>query len=270
MPEGEILACLDGSQRAEMVLPLASGIAAAKGARLTILRVVADAAELAAQESYVCEHARLLNARAKFLVAPEPASAIIEELKKNPRAIAAMTTHGRTAWIEAILGSVTLNVVRGARRPVLLYRPRDDRLQSPENITTIVVALDGSEFSEKIIPFGVDMANSIKAGLTLVQALPISLQSQLATLPRGDVLESSYLSSAAAQIKNKYGIEPNWDTLHGDAGEAICHYVSRMPSTMLAMTSHARGGLERALFGSVAAKCIRAAEVPILLYWPGN
>jgi nucleotide-binding universal stress UspA family protein len=268
MPKGEIFACLDGSRRAETILPLALGIAAAKGAPLTILRVVADAAELAAQESYVRERACRFNARAKFLVAPAPASAIIDELKKNPRAIPAMTTHGRTAWIDAILGSVALNVVRGARRPVLLYRPRGDRLAAPKDITTIVVALDGSEFSERIIPFGVDMAGSMKAGLTLVQALPVSVQSQLAALPRGDVLESSYLSSTAAQIKNKYGIEPNWDTLHGDPGEALCHYVSRMPNTMLAMTSHARGALERALFGSVAAKCIRSAEVPILLLWP--
>jgi nucleotide-binding universal stress UspA family protein len=181
-----------------------------------------------------------------------------------------MTTHGRTAWIDAILGSVALNVVRGAERPVLLYRPRDDGSQSPEKITTIVVALDGSAFAEKIIPFGVEMASSIKAGLTLVQALPASVQSQLAALPRGDVLESAYLSSTAAEVKNKHGIEASWDTLHGEPGEALCHYVSGMPNTMLAITSHGRGGLERALFGSVAAKCVRSAGVPILLFWPAK
>jgi nucleotide-binding universal stress UspA family protein len=56
--------------------------------------------------------------------------------------------------------------------------------------------------------------------------------------------------------------------LHGEAGDAICRYVNGMQNTMLAMTSHARGGLERALLGSVAATCIRKAGVPMLIYWP--
>jgi nucleotide-binding universal stress UspA family protein len=270
MPTEEILACLDGSRRAETILPLALGLARAKSVPFTLLRVVADTAELAAQEQSVRERARRFDAQVKFLIAPEAASAIVDELKNNPRAIPAMTTHGRTAWIEAILGSVALNVVRGAARPVLLYRPRDNGSQAPQKITTIVAALDGSDFAGKIIPFAADMASSIRAGLTLVQALPASVQSQLAALPRGDVLESAYLSSTAAEIKNKYGIEPSWDTLHGEPGEALCRYVSGMPNTILALTSHGRSGFERSLFGSVAAKCVRSAEVPILLYWPGK
>jgi len=45
-------------------------------------------------------------------------------------------------------------------------------------------------------------------------------------------------------------------------------YVKGMPETMLAMTSHARGGLQRSLLGGVAAACLRRAGVPILMYGP--
>jgi nucleotide-binding universal stress UspA family protein len=65
-------------------------------------------------------------------------------------------------------------------------------------------------------------------------------------------------------------IKPSWDVLHGEAGDAICRYVNGMEATLLAMTSHARGGLERALLGSVAATCIRKAGVPMLIIGQTN
>ena len=265
----EILVCLDGSPLAEKILPLAQGIASGKGSAVILLRVLGSSEELSAEESYMRERARVFGAPIRFLISPDPAIAIIEELDKNPRAIAALTTHGRTAWGEALLGSVALKVIRGARRPVLLYRARSDSLATPTKITTLVVALDRSEFSEKIVPSAVAMAKSLNSRIMLVQALPAeSAHAARANLPLGDVLESSYLQAKAAEIKKRYQIEPTWDVLHGEAGDAICRYVNGMEETLLAMTSHARGGVERALLGSVAAACIRNAGVAMLIYWP--
>jgi nucleotide-binding universal stress UspA family protein len=264
----EIIACLDGSSRAEAILPVARGIAAAMGASLSLLRVVADADELRAEEDCLSEQARLFGARVKFVIAPDAASAILEELRQSPRALAAITTHGRTAWMEAVIGSVALKVVRGADRPVLLYRPGAAHFDTRRGIDTLVTALDGSEFSERVIPFAVEFAKSIEAKITLVQAVPMISESPALRPRPGDISESSYLHSAAAGIKKRYGIEPNWDTLHGEPGQAICRFVNGMANAMLALTSHARGGLERALFGSVAATCLRHAHVPLLLYWP--
>jgi nucleotide-binding universal stress UspA family protein len=264
----EILVCLDGSPLAEKILPLAQGIASAKGSTVILLRVVRDSEELSAEESYMRERAGVFRAPIRFLISPDPAAAIVEELEKNPRAIAAITTHGRTAWVEALLGSVALKVIRGARRPVLLYRARSDSSSAPAKITNLVVTLDGSEFSEKIVPAAIAMAKSLNSRIMLVQALPAESAHARANLPLGDVLESSYLQTKAAEIKKRYQIEPNWDVLHGEAGDAICRYVNGMENTLLAMTSHARGGLERAFLGSVAAACIRKAGVPMLIYWP--
>lgn len=96
----------------------------------------------------------------------------------------------------------------------------------------------------------------------------LSRKGARAGLPIGDVLESSYLQTKAGEIKKKYEIEPSWDVLHGEAGDAICRYLDGMHDTLLAITTHARGGFERALLGSVAAACIRKAGVPMLIYWP--
>jgi nucleotide-binding universal stress UspA family protein len=135
-----------------------------------------------------------------------------------------------------------------------------------------MLALDGTEFSEKIVPSAVAMAKALGSSIILVQALTVAEGSGAAGAnpPNRDILESSYLQAKAAEIKKKYQIEPAWDVLHGEAGDAICRYVNGMQNTMLAMTSHARGGLERALLGSIAATCIRKARVPMLIYWPDH
>lgn len=265
----QILVCLDGSSLAEKVLPLAQEVASAKGSAMVLLRVVGNNDELSAEESYMRERARTFQASMRFLISPDPATAIVEELEKNHQAIPALTTHGRSAWGEALLGSVALKVIRGAKRPVLLYRARSDGPNAPAKISNLVVALDRSEFSEKIVPPAVKLAMSLQSQVTLIQALPVEgVRATRPDLPLGDVLESSYLQSKAAQINQKYQITPGWEVLHGEAGDAICRYVNGMPNTMLAMTSHARGGLERAVLGSVAAACIRKAGVPMLIYWP--
>ena len=265
----EILACLDGSSLSENILPLARGLTPPKGGKLTLLRVVGDNAELSSEEPYLRDCARQYSARLELVIASDPATAIGAELKRNPRAIAALTTHGRTAWAEAILGSVALRVLRESRRPVILYRPLAGTGATPKNVTTIITALDGSPFSEQIIPYAVKAAQSLSAKLMLIQALPLQPPvSPLGTQQRTDINESSYLHWQAADIKSAYGVVPEWEVLHGEPADAICRYVKGIPEAMLAMTTHARGGLERAVIGSVSGACVRHAGIPLLLYWP--
>jgi len=265
----EVMACLDGSQLAEQILPLARGITGAKGGKLVLLRVVQEPAELSAEEEYWRDCARQYGAELRYIVSADPAQAIAAELQRSPRAVAALTTHGRTAWAEAILGSVALGVIRESKRPVLVYRPRGNGSDAPKKISTMAVALDGSAFSETIVPYGAKAAQFLSARLLLLQALPVRPPAAAASrVQPSDVLESSYLHRKAADIKSAFGIEAEWEVLHGDAGDALCRYLNDMPDTILAMTTHARGGIERAVLGSVAGYCVRHAGCPLFLYWP--
>ena len=263
----EIIVCLDGSSLAEKILPLARGIAAAKGGKLTLLRVVQDVAELAAEEEYLRDCARQYAAELSLLVAEDAGPAIAAHLAKHVNAMAALTTHGRTAWSEAILGSVALSVIRAAKRPVLVYCPIDKAADVAKSIDNIVVALDGSALSEKIIPYAAEAARFLAAGLLLVHVLPAQPVTPL-THEKSDLNEAAYLHSKAAAIKKRYHMDAQWEVLHGDVADAICRFISTMPNTLLAMTTHARAGIERAILGSVAAACVRRAAVPLLRYWP--
>jgi nucleotide-binding universal stress UspA family protein len=263
----EVVACLDGSPFAEQILPLAHCVAAGKSVPLTIVRVVAEPEEFSAEEAYLEEWARAYSARLKVLVSKDTSGAIIAELEKSLGAIPAMATHGRTALGEAVMGSVAFEVLRSAKRPALLYRPQPVLLNPPQKITTVVAALDGGKFAEAILPAAAEIALLLKSNLLLLQVLPPQRFTP-ARLAAGDVLESSYLRKAAIAVEQRHGILPNWDVLHGEPGDALCRYLCDMPDTLLALTTHARTGMKRALFGSIAAHCIRNAALPMLLYWP--
>ena len=269
----EVMVCLDGSLFAEKILPYAQAIVGTVGGKLTLLRVVANEGESAAAESYLQVCARRWGAGIKVKIARLDAeSSILEELSKNPGAIAAITTHGRSGLLEALMGSVALSVIRGARRPVLLYRPwaaakaaeKDQEIK----ISSVVAALDGSEFSESILSFAAETARSLKAKLELVQVLPSQGSEEISAKLKRDIVEYSYVRRQAEATRRGYGLEVGWDVLHGDPGEAICNHVQGRDDVILAMTTRARAGLEQAVFGSVTSECVRRAGVLLLVYWP--
>ena len=265
----ELIVCLDGSSLSEKIIPLARGLTQATAGKLIFLRVVQDSAELAGEEEYLSDCARQYGAQLRFAVSLDPAHAIRAELVREPRAIAALTTHGRTAWTEALMGSIALQVLREAMRPLLLVRPQDGNWEAPRKITTVAAALDGSAFSEKILPYAVRAARSLSARLLLLQALPVvSPRPALSHEEAADISETSYLHRKAAQIQANHGIDAQWEVLHGEPGGALCRYLKDMPETLLAMTTHARTGAERVILGSVAGTCVRHAGIPLLLYWP--
>ncbi len=265
----EVLACLDGSALAEKILPLARALSASKGGKLVLLRVVADSAELSAEEESLRASARRYGAELRWVVSADPAAAIGAELERGPQRIAALTTHGHSAWVEAILGGVALRVIREAKRPVVIFRPLDEDREAPEKIDLIAVALDGSRFAEKILPHAVTAAQCLSARLQLLQVSPVvAVPADLAKQKRLDVHEASYLHRKAGKIEAANRIEVQWEVLHGNPAEAICGYLKGMPDTLLAMTTHARSAIERTVLGSVAGSCLRHASVPLLLHWP--
>jgi nucleotide-binding universal stress UspA family protein len=266
-----ILACLDGSQMAEEILPMARAIAAAMHAELAFIRVVGDADELAAEENYLRQLAREYGAELRFVFSDDIPGAIMAELAKEPRSVAALTSHGRTAFLEALMGSVASTVIRASHRPVLVFRPSGKNQRSQEQIKSVAVALDGGAFAEQILPYAIQLAQSLKARLLLVQALPI--QSPIPPGPDQEtivMLESSYLRRKAAAIEQESDIGVDWEVLHGEAASAITEFLKNRSDTILAMTSHANSALKRTIVGSVAAACLRDAGIPMLIYWPAT
>jgi nucleotide-binding universal stress UspA family protein len=146
-------------------------------------------------------------------------------------------------------------------------------------IRTVLVPLDGSAFAEHALPVALRLAADGVRSIHLLivhQALelwdaarPASLEERwTAELREG---EARYLSRIGEQLA---GAAPDTRietaALEGFVAPAIADYAARNDVDMIVLTTHARGGIERAWLGSVADELVREAGVPLLLVRPGD
>lgn len=265
-----LLVAIDGSAIAESILPYALGICRATQSQLTLVRVVDDEGQRAQASGYVDALAAKLEAEARCVSAEgDVASALLKEAARVPGTLVTMTTHGRSGVLGAVLGSVAMKVLRAGRDPILLYRPHERSAAGPSDpikIARVVVPMDSTPSAESIGEQAAEFARWLGARLVVVSVLdPEALAA--AGAPAGDLLESSYVRSRAADLGKQHGVEFSWEVLHGNKPEqAIAAYIGNDRNTMLAMVTRAHSApVSAALLGSVTTDCLRKAGVPILI-----
>ncbi len=295
-----ILVPLDGSTLSERALGTAAEMARLSRARIELVLVQPPGASIGSNltplevggvsiaEQYLSGLAERL---ARSTTTPVGSRVVIgdrvERICHVARRIHAdlivMSTHGRTGFSRAWIGSVADGVVRQSSVPVYLIRATEDNVAEPTRPTptrNIVVALDGSTVAEKIIPIASELAIMTGATLTLVQAVvpvpvvatdmatpyiaPVPVVDEGTTqLLLGDA--RAYLAKVATllqgmPVKTKVIMETR-------PAAAILDIAHAVQADLVAMTTHGRGA-SRLLIGSVADKVLRAATTPLLLYRP--
>jgi nucleotide-binding universal stress UspA family protein len=146
----------------------------------------------------------------------------------------------------------------------------------------LLIPLDGSEVSESVIPFAMELAKRCGSKVTLLQTVE-SIGQAIATIAPVDpvlvtpdtteqIVEGveaeqkaaeEYLTKAAERFKAA-GIEAGWVVLSGSPGTEILAYAQKDGSNVIAMASHGRGGLGRVLQGSVAEHVMHHSHIPVL------
>jgi nucleotide-binding universal stress UspA family protein len=134
---------------------------------------------------------------------------------------------------------------------------------------TILVPLDGSPESEAILP---EVKRILPAGETvhLLHIVP-AFSAPVGFEPK-NLLELheqalTYLEGLRRREMSEYrGLDiVRW----GDPATEILHMTLRENIHLVAMSTHGRGNVARALLGSVAAEVVRKAQLPVLLTHPG-
>lgn len=147
----------------------------------------------------------------------------------------------------------------------------------------LLVPLDGSELSAQIIPYAVELAKRCSSHVTLVRVVETVGQAMATMTPAEPALvtpqavenvveglqgeqetASAYIKDLANRLAAE-GLRVDWAVLAGSPGSAIVSYVEGKHIDVIAMTSHGRTGVERALLGSVADHVMRNAAVPVLV-----
>jgi nucleotide-binding universal stress UspA family protein len=296
----KLLVPLDGSKTAENVLPFARCFARSLQARVELLAIV-DIAEMARHvtadqvsmiRTLIDDETRrfenyLGGVAKKFPVGEvqctvrkgNAAEAIIEAAAADKQTLIAMATHGRSGLDRWLLGSVAEKVLRGASNPTLLVRAKDEKAPLWEMATMkrVIVPLDGSELSERILPSVETLAKNFDLEVTLfgVYGGPFSasaagdgfyntgqIEAFIAGL-RAETVE--YLEKKTAELKRR-GIEKvSFVAKEGLEADEIIAIARETPDTLIAMCTHGRSGVKRWMLGSVTETVVRHSDNPVFV-----
>jgi nucleotide-binding universal stress UspA family protein len=258
-----LLVPLDLSSESELAVPAALRLAALAGVPISLFSWSPDEGEVVAAKRYLVDLANDLPADVSVHVSmttDRTAAPAIARAADDEGATVCMPTHGRSGLGYALLGTVAEEVLRLARGPVVLVGPRVE-LESGGDAGTVVACVDGSPVSEGALPTAAAWARHLGAPLELVHVVePTHPYPVAGSAP--DFTDSGYLAALANRVA--WHTPPRYDVLHGDPATAIARHASTSVE-LLALATHGRSGLSRAVVGSVAMRIVHRASCPVLL-----
>jgi nucleotide-binding universal stress UspA family protein len=291
----KLLVTLDGSSFSEWALKYAAGLSRRTGADIELTSVHEPIPSFAYDEweAAAFEWTEEYLAKAKASLAAElhvdvsawvGSGQVVESLLDRADSTGAdlivSATHGRGAFTRAWLGSVADGLLRHASQPLLLVRPEKGE-QPPEDpeFRKILVPLDGSDFSESVLPLALEMARLYDGEIHLLRVVAYPIEIASPYLPHTVQMNQEVVDEAKASAKTYLtdiadGLDSAAGTVHthvvvdSQAGAAICGECREIHADLVVMATHGRGGFKRALLGSTADKVIRSAHTPVLVRRP--
>jgi len=138
--------------------------------------------------------------------------------------------------------------------------------------TKMLIPLDGSKTSEKVLPYARYLAGKLKIPVELLAVIDMA---DLAThIPAGkarffDSMIEEGVKNSASYLRGVAGTFGGSDVKctveKGQADAVIIEKGEADKGMLICMATHGRSGLDRFLLGSVAEKVLRAAANPLLL-----
>jgi nucleotide-binding universal stress UspA family protein len=283
-----ILVPLDGSALAERSLSLATTLSIPTASHLVLVRVFSGKApthDEAPFGTYLEKTAADLRDRGFRVdtaeLAGEPVARLVSEAAREYAAdLIVMTTHGRTGPTRWVLGSVAEALVACSPVPILLQRAWDPgrRAVLLGDQPRLLVPLDGSRFSETVLPPAVALADDLGAEILLLR-----VEQPTYDILRGDEdftaangerefhpvsAAREYMRELVARLRTSSGVPLNFRMEAGDAAAEIIAAAEETHSALVMMATHGRTGFERMVLGSVADRVLQHGRVPLVLVHP--
>jgi nucleotide-binding universal stress UspA family protein len=144
--------------------------------------------------------------------------------------------------------------------------------------STIIVCVDGSELSLAAAAAGIDLLRAVDVVtlVTVVDAVDMSLADDTsglagptATIPELEAIRTSARDAGEEileQARDALAYE-NLETrlLEGRPAQALCALASELSARAIVIGSRGRGGMRRALLGSVSDHVVRNAPCPVVV-----
>ena len=297
-----LLIPLDGSKFGESSLPLATAVAHAAGAKMHLAHVHVpyepehllvstafqyegvnideyDALHMRREEEYLTEMVRPLSANggadAKVLKGPRVAETLAAHAAAVDADMVFISSHGRSGFSRAWLGSVADELIRTTTIPLVVTRSDAGQDVGTARVRNIFVPLDGSVLAESVLGPATDLARATKARITLAHIVSASPLWPRTLLPTEDEVRPGliggveYLKGVAAGLLDD-GLDVATRVAPGSTPAlAIVELAMELDADFIAMATHGYGGVRRTLLGSVADKVLRGSPIPVLVTRPG-
>jgi nucleotide-binding universal stress UspA family protein len=279
-----ILVPLDGSELAEQAIPYVEWLARKFNSEVIVITVciAGDTLERALTEHFERRAEKIQSQGIKArsaCIEGEPATSIIDFAGKNDVSLIAISTHGRTGVSHWPLGSITNKVVQKSHIPVFLVRSSQPvKTPADKELRKILLTLDGSQFSEAIIPYVEKLAKVMGSEVTLFRVIEPAKLPQLAAYADREKYEKDFMVKLKKEAKRyldkkktalaSKGIKVNSALLEGKPAETILQYAEDKSVNLIALTTHGFSGVTKWAYGSVASRIIEASSKPTLLVRP--
>ena len=138
---------------------------------------------------------------------------------------------------------------------------------------SILVAVDFSEISDRVLQAAINLASAVKSKVILLHVAPREpdifghqLTRKVITEPIPEDVRERYdnLMESAKRLEDA-GVAVTPLLVRGDRVHAIMREVEQEKADLIVMGAHGRGGLYKRLVGSVSEGVMREARCPVLI-----
>lgn len=132
----------------------------------------------------------------------------------------------------------------------------------------LIVAVDFSELSLRAASVAAHLARTIGGKVVLVHV--VNSNADYAAIGLEDNNLRPGIESKLKEIIATLGAntDADWGVVDGDAATELTAFASRWEGDCIVIGTHGRKGLNRMLLGSVTARLVREASVPVLVIGP--
>ncbi len=143
-----------------------------------------------------------------------------------------------------------------------------------QETNSIVVPVDFSGITNKLVDYAVDMANRLSKVIHFVHAVHFYAGDSMIGFTYATECEAKLIKDAEERMQNLVTDNNErckgctGDVVIGDPVEKIVEFAQAKNSDMIIISTHGIKGIEKILLGSVAERVLKRAHCPVLFLNP--